>query len=200
MCTLTLPMGIVERFNKYLRHCLWRKYGLEERGSALISWDKVCKPKDQGGLGVLNLHQHNICIILKHLHKFLNMHNLPWVDLIWSTYYSYRTITDRPMGSFWWRSIVKLLPSFKQQASSTSGDGKAIQLWHDLWRDNTLAEELPELYSFSIKQTVSVHEMSTAENPIEFFHTPLSSQAHMQFQTMIQTLQSITLQEVQDKW
>lgn len=148
----------------------------------------------------MNLQQHNMCLLMKHLHKFLNRHKLPWVDLIWSTYYSDRPLTDRPVGSFWWKSILKLLPQFKQHVRPMIGDGKTIQLWHDLWRDNALSAELPELFSFTLKQTVTIHEMSVAANPIEFFHTPLSAQAFMQFQNLTQTLQSITLQEVQDKW
>lgn len=45
MCTLSLPMGVVDQLNKYLRFFFWRKYGNEDRGPALISWSKVCKPK-----------------------------------------------------------------------------------------------------------------------------------------------------------
>ena len=37
MSTLELPTGIVEQINKYLRHCFWRKYGMEDKGTTLIS-------------------------------------------------------------------------------------------------------------------------------------------------------------------
>lgn len=55
MCTLALPIGIIEKLNKYLRHFLWRKFGVEKTRLALVSWDKVYKPKQQGGLGILDL-------------------------------------------------------------------------------------------------------------------------------------------------
>ena len=58
---------------------------MENRGPALISWDKVCLPKDTGGLGVLNLAIHNKCLLMKHIHKFFSS-DLPWVNLIWSSY------------------------------------------------------------------------------------------------------------------
>ena len=99
--TLELPKGIIEQINKALKHCFWRKYGMEDRGSALISWNKVCLPKDQGGLGVLNIEMHNKCLLMNHLHKFLHKENLPWVNLIWETYYPDGVIFDRPAGSFW---------------------------------------------------------------------------------------------------
>lgn len=49
MCTLDLPKGIIDQINKALKHCFWRKYGMEDRGTTVIAWDKVCLPKDQGG-------------------------------------------------------------------------------------------------------------------------------------------------------
>ena len=36
MSTLTLPAGIIDQINKYLKHCFWRKYGMEDKGTALI--------------------------------------------------------------------------------------------------------------------------------------------------------------------
>jgi hypothetical protein len=51
MCYLEIPVTILEQMVKYMRHCLWRKKNqdVQARGNALISWDKVCKPKKQGG-------------------------------------------------------------------------------------------------------------------------------------------------------
>lgn len=78
---------------------------MEDRGCAFIASDKVCLPKDQGGLGVLDLATHNKCLLMKHLHKFFDCENLPWVKLIWNSYYSEGVVTNRQVGSFWWKSI-----------------------------------------------------------------------------------------------
>jgi hypothetical protein len=50
---LDILVGITEQIIKSMRHCLWRKENQEvqAKGNALISWDKVCIPKDQGGEG-----------------------------------------------------------------------------------------------------------------------------------------------------
>lgn len=128
MSTLALPAGILEQINKYLRSCFWRKYGMKNRGSALISWDKVCLPKDRGGLGVLNLAIHNKCLLMKHIHKFFSS-DLHWVNLIWSSYYPDGTFTRRQQGSFWWKAISKLIPEFKQQAQGIIGQGNTISFW-----------------------------------------------------------------------
>jgi hypothetical protein len=72
MSCLEIPVGITEQIIKYMRHYLWRKKNQEvqARGNALISSDKVCRPKDRGGLGVLNLQTQNKALLLKNLHKF----------------------------------------------------------------------------------------------------------------------------------
>lgn len=59
MCCLALPLGVEEQINKYLKHCLCRNFGSEEMGTTMIAWDLVCKPKTQGGLGVLDLVNQN---------------------------------------------------------------------------------------------------------------------------------------------
>jgi hypothetical protein len=41
------------------------------------AWTLVCDTKENGGLGILNLHN------LKHPHKFFNKQDIPWVHLIW---------------------------------------------------------------------------------------------------------------------
>jgi hypothetical protein len=47
----------------------WRKKNsdVQARGNALVSWNKICRPKDQGGLGVLNLEIQNRALLLNNL-------------------------------------------------------------------------------------------------------------------------------------
>jgi hypothetical protein len=59
-----------------------KNQNFQARGNALISWDKICIPKNQGGLGVLNLSIQNKALLLKNLDKFFNGHDVPWVNLI----------------------------------------------------------------------------------------------------------------------
>jgi hypothetical protein len=81
MACLDIPITIKDQLVKYIRYCLWRKKNTEvqSRGPALIAWEKICRPKDQGGLGVLNLHIQNNALMLKNLHKFYNRLDVPWV-------------------------------------------------------------------------------------------------------------------------
>lgn len=76
----------------------------------------VTKPKLKGGLGVINLWLQNEVLLMKNLHKFFNTHDLPWVNLIWTKYYSNRRVPGHTMkGSFWWKENVTLLTAMNQQ-------------------------------------------------------------------------------------
>jgi hypothetical protein len=66
MSTLKLYRWVLDECNKYQRHCLWRNKDLDNKSLPLSSWDMVCRPKDQGGLGVLKLSVQNDCLLMKH--------------------------------------------------------------------------------------------------------------------------------------
>ena len=114
MTCLDLPETVKEQICKYLRHCLWRGPNMEDKKPALVAWSMVCRPKQQGGLGVTNIGTQNNALLLKNLHKFFNRHNIPWVKIIWETYYSNGQLPDsNNLGSFWWKTNLKLLHMYK---------------------------------------------------------------------------------------
>jgi hypothetical protein len=87
LSTLKVYQWVLEEFDKYRRHCLWRKNDLEERISPLASWELLCHPKDQEGQRVIDLIVQNNCLLIKYHHKFYNRANFTWVNLIWEVYY-----------------------------------------------------------------------------------------------------------------
>jgi hypothetical protein len=77
LSTLKVYQWVINEFDKYRRHCLWRKKDIEAKSTPLAVWDMVCRPKDQGGLGIINLRVQSKCLLLKHLHKFYNRADIP---------------------------------------------------------------------------------------------------------------------------
>jgi hypothetical protein len=55
MCVLHLPLEIIDQINKYHWHCLWRGSDINKKGNFLAAWNKLQRPKSQGGLGVIDL-------------------------------------------------------------------------------------------------------------------------------------------------
>jgi hypothetical protein len=88
MCSFLLPKTVINQIDKYRRHCLWRGSDLTSKKPSKAAWPMVCLPKEEGGLGVLDITKQNESLLLKHLHKFYNKVPIPWVQLVWEKYYS----------------------------------------------------------------------------------------------------------------
>jgi len=200
MGTLTLPVSVVNQINIYLKNCFWRKFGTQDRGTALIAWEKICRPKTHGGLGVLDITSHNKALLLKFMHKFLNKFDSPWVSIIWETHYSHSIPGDRMVGSFWWKAILKLLPIYKQFAACKPGVGNTIYFWTDGWWNETLSSKFPELHSFAINRDISLQQALSTLETEDLFHRPLSRQAFQQFQALQEHLHQRSPSMEQDCW
>lgn len=88
MCTFNLHVTIREQVDKFRKHCLWRGSDKTNRVNAKAAWKMVTRPKDEGGMGVLDLKSQNEALLLKNIHKFFNKADIPWVHLVWEKYYS----------------------------------------------------------------------------------------------------------------
>jgi hypothetical protein len=132
MCTLSLPKTVIEVIDKFRKNCLWRGSDANAKGYNLVAWEMVIFPKDKGGLGVKDLYMQNDALLLKHLHKFYNKVDVPWVRLIWKAYYQHKVphlVSAR--GSFWWKDILKLNIQYRGISQCLSGIGDTVGLWED---------------------------------------------------------------------
>jgi len=140
MCTIKLPIGVIENIDRARKQCLWRGSDTEKKGGNLVAWPVVQQPKDKGGLGILNLRLQNDALLLKQLHKFYNKIGIPWINLIWSKYYHSKVPhAAREMGSFWWKDVLRLNPLYRGIANCTIGDGTTVSLWNDWWMGSVLS-------------------------------------------------------------
>jgi hypothetical protein len=135
-------------------------------------------PKNKGGLGILNLRLQNDALLLKHLHKFYNKENIPWVNLVWSKYYINKVPhATREVGSFWWKDILRLNSLYRSIASCSLGDGSTVLFWDDKWSHVILAETFPHLLQFSRNDRISVQGVMQAEDLDSLFMLPLTQEA-----------------------
>lgn len=82
MCTLQIPVTVLDYMDRARRHCLWRGSNCDAKMKPLVAWKKCSKPKRKEGLGIINLRSQNNAHILKHLDKFYNKKEIPWVKLM----------------------------------------------------------------------------------------------------------------------
>ena len=84
--SLSIPQEILKQLERIQRQCLWRKHR-DEPAPSLVAWELICRPTNRAGLGILNLGVQNVALLLKHASNFLNKRDIPWVSLVWDSYY-----------------------------------------------------------------------------------------------------------------
>jgi hypothetical protein len=169
----------------------------------LVAWLKCCKPKMKGGLGIINLRSQNSALLLKHLDKFYNRKEIPWVKLIWHAHYSNGDIpyasTNR--GSFWWRDILKLCDLFRGIANCKVGDGSTVLFCSDLWNENVMQIKFLRLYCFAKNKKISMSQFLLNNSLQSQFYLPLSEQAYHEYQDLQEYIQTIQVeQDTKDSW
>lgn len=83
---------------------------------------------------MLNLYTQNESLPLKHLHKFFNKPNVPWVQLVWNCHYHNDQLPlGNNKGSFWWKDTLKTLTFYKGMAAATVLNGSTcFFFWDDI--------------------------------------------------------------------
>jgi hypothetical protein len=121
------------------------------------------------------------------------------MQLLWNQYYSNGKVPRLARkGEFWWRSIVKLLPTYKRIAQATLGSGDSILFWADMWNGRVLEITYPKLFSFTTNPSVTVKTVTEMSSLQEMLQLPLSVEAFDQFCELDIFMQSLQLSHRED--
>jgi len=82
---LNVSKGILKEIRKIQRKCLWGTNN-EKPKWALVSWEKVCRPKNLGGLGMRDPETFNKVFNAKIWWKWVTYKEEPWA-IFWHTKY-----------------------------------------------------------------------------------------------------------------
>jgi hypothetical protein len=140
------------------------------------------KPKDKGGLGVINLSIQNDALLLKQLYKFYRKDNIQWVTLIWQKYYS-NTVPHlaREKGSFWWKDILRLHIQYRGVSICNPNQGDTISFWDDIINGFLHSEKFPHLLHFAGDPAISLFALRNTDNLLDCFRIPMSRAAYNEF-------------------
>lgn len=103
---------------------------------AKLAWDKVCKPKEEGGLGLRSLEEMNKVCGLKLIWRILSAKSL-WVR--WITRYlvrkgSFWKANDKSsLGSWIWKKLLKYRDLAFPLTRVEIESGSSTSFWFDIW-------------------------------------------------------------------
>ena len=160
----TVPKVVAMRLERIQRNFLWGSLA-ECFKYPLVVWEKVCLPRELGGLGICNLVSFNQALLGKWLWRYGHETSHLWRRVIamkyregkggWST-----RVCRRAHGYGLWRSISEGWKSFSRHVSFVVGDGSRILFWHDKWiEDNSLKSLYPQLFVCSANMEACIFEV-----------------------------------------
>lgn len=134
------PKWLLRKIDRFRRSFLWSGEEDAPRSKCLVNWNKVCSPKDYGGLGIKDLDRYSRALRLRWLWFEWDEEPRPWKGLPVPC-----DTTDRNLFA----ACTKL----------ELGNGESISFWCDIWLlDCPLKLFTPDLFKLAYKKKICVKE------------------------------------------
>jgi hypothetical protein len=159
---MKIPATVLKKIVRIQREFLWG--GLRGGGKVCwVSWKEVCKPRNQGGLGVRDVGKVNLSLLIKWRWRLIQKDNAFWKEFLCAKYGSEIRYKVHWVGSVlgnrasvWWKDMCGIdirdgVSWFGQNLRRVIGNGLSTRFWRDCWLGNVpLCETFPRLFSISL--------------------------------------------------
>lgn len=112
----------------------------EGKGSHLIAWDKICRPKNEGGLRIRNDRLMNYSLLMKVGWGLMSKKDSLWARTLKSKYSCgmdvIPKIGKRNCNSNLWLGVYKFWDKVLQRTKWKVRSGKGVNFWKDCWIKN----------------------------------------------------------------
>ena len=170
-----VPIGVRKRFDYYRSRFFWQSDEHKQK-YRLTKWNIICRPKDQGGLGIEVLDLKNKSLLSKWLFKLLNEEGM-WQELLQNKYLHSKTLAQveiSPNDSPFWKGLMRVKKDFFSRGHFIVGNGSTTRFWEDIWMgDASLAQQYPPLYNIVQQKNVTIANV--------LVHVPL----HIEFRRVL---------------
>jgi hypothetical protein len=144
MGVFKFPAGVTDDLAKVIRDFWWGDEH-DRRGIHWISWDKVTRPKSQGGVGFRDLRVFNQALLARQAWRLIKLPDSLCARLLKAKYYPTGHLLDMAFiqnTSASWQGVMHGLELLKQGAIWRIGSGRSVKLWRDNWLPRTEAMKL----------------------------------------------------------
>lgn len=129
-----LPENLCNKLDQKVRAFWWGH--TKKRSLCIKSWNKICTPKQAGGLGFRKMKDNNKALISKLAWQMAANEDKLWVRQFQRKYCSRqdfmhveKNTSDSPM----WKGILDSRELVEKGACYIVGNGKSINIWTDPW-------------------------------------------------------------------
>lgn len=135
MACFLLPKTVCKKIVSIMSE-FWWKNKLESRGIFRKSWDQMCKPKANGGLGFKDIEAFNLALLGKQLWRMLSVKDSLFTRVFKSRYFAKSDPLSAGLGSrpsYAWRSIHAAQKLIQQGARVLISSGEDTKVFQDSW-------------------------------------------------------------------
>lgn len=132
---MKFPASVIHTLEKLIRCFFWGKEQ-NSRYLAYISWEKITKPKEEGGLAIRDLALVNDAMLLKSLWKLASRENAQWISIVIAKYLPrsklWHSARTYQCTSFW-RGLMSLREKLIPMTSWDIGKGDRCNVFGEPW-------------------------------------------------------------------
>jgi ribonuclease HI len=174
------PVSLIKDVERNIRNFIWSG-DPEKRKLVTVSWKKICRPLEQGGLNIRSISSLNKASNLKLCWSILTS-NCSWAKLLKDRVVRGRKIIQHHIHSSIWSSVKDEFSTILENSFWLLGNGKDINFWNDNWCGCSLAD------LFNIPPHISQNLLSTVSDYINngAWHFPNQLLQHYNFGFLIQ--------------
>jgi exonuclease III len=159
---LAAPASVIKAIRRLQRNFLWQGHNSNKKW-ALVGWEKICKPKNCGGLGIRDPGKMNKIMGAKIWWRWLQNPQELWARL-WKHKYAPAThqnqlvrFNEQMPGSNIWTTAWRNRPLIQQHAFWEIRNGESALFWKDSWQQLPPLEDMVSLQPIKLILQQSIH-------------------------------------------
>lgn len=139
-----LPASVHKELDRYVRRCVWGDSDSVKR-IHLVSWEVLCKPKEEGDFGLRKAESMNKAMMAKLCWRLLTQGEDMWAMIVRRKYGLNDTgplvFKHKQRASLTWRGLEWASDLLLKGLRWRAVDGRRIRLWEDTWLDDKPLQE-----------------------------------------------------------
>ena len=135
MSCFKLPNALCDDLTSMIRNFWWGQKE-EDKKITWLSWEKMCEPKSNGGMGFRQLKQFNLALLAKQCWRLQTRQDSLVYKVLKAKYFPLCEFVEASLGnnpSFSWRSIMFAQMVVKEGLRWRVGNSTNIYIWGDKW-------------------------------------------------------------------
>ncbi|KAM6591280.1 hypothetical protein CsatA_013885 [Cannabis sativa] len=158
MSVFLIPLGICEDIEKLMASFWWKTTSSKGRGITWMSWERMAKPKLEGGMGFRHLHDFNIAMLAKQGWRLLCKPDSLVGQIFKAKYFPTSDYLSVDLGnnpSFVWRSVWAAQSVVRLGAVRIIGNGETTIILSTPWMSDTENRLVTSTHPALLHNTVS---------------------------------------------